>query len=38
VATSSSPPGKYAIAISIGNLSAPNYKFLFVKGILTISK
>ena len=35
-ATSSSPAGNYPIIPSLGSLSAPNYTFSFVNGMLTI--
>jgi hypothetical protein len=35
-ATINSPPGTYAITISAGTLSATNYNFTFVNGILTV--
>ncbi len=37
-ATSSSPPGGYAIAISQGTLAADNYTFSFANGTLTVTK
>ena len=37
-ATSSSPTGTYPITATIGTLSAANYTFSFVPGILTISQ
>jgi hypothetical protein len=36
-ATSSSPPGTYAITINQGTLAAANYSFQFVNGTLTVT-
>jgi hypothetical protein len=35
-ATNSSPPGAYAITVSVGTLYATNYSFNFVNGTLTV--
>ena len=35
-ATTNSPPGPYAIIVSLGTLSAANYTFFFTNGTLTI--
>jgi subtilase family serine protease len=35
-ATKSSVPGSYPIKITVGTLSAPNYTFKFVNGIMTV--
>ncbi len=35
-ATPASPVGTYPINVSVGTLSAPNYEFTFVPGVLTI--
>ena len=37
-ATQFSPVGQYPLGVSGGTLSAPNYQFAFVDGILTVSK
>ena len=37
-ATGQSPVGTYAINVSIGTLSATNYRFIFVNGVLTVQK
>jgi hypothetical protein len=34
--TSTSPVGPYAITVAVGTLSAKNYTFAFVKGVLTV--
>jgi hypothetical protein len=36
-ATPSSPPGKYPIIVSAGNLKAQNYRFILTNGVLTIT-
>jgi len=35
-ATINSPPGSYAITVTVGTLSAENYTFAFVNGTLTV--
>ena len=36
IATNNSPPGSYPITVGAGTLSAANYNFSFVNGILTV--